>query len=86
MTSPLPPRRTRKPRKIVSDEARAAEILEQLRVTELQIRELAERRLELMLEANEIGLTTAKIGEAVGASQTAVSNWVRTARHNRQAT
>lgn len=64
----------------MSDEVRAAELLEELRVAELQIRELTERRLHLMLEASEIGLTTSKIGEAVGASQTAVSRWVRSAR------
>jgi DNA-directed RNA polymerase specialized sigma24 family protein len=83
MTSPVPPRRTRKPRKIVSDQARADELLESLRAAELQIRELTERRLELVVEASEIGLTIAKISEAVGASQASVSNWVRTVREQR---
>ncbi|WP_167046691.1 hypothetical protein [Salinibacterium sp. ZJ454] len=67
----------------MSDEARAAELLEELRMAELQIRELTERRLHLALEANEIGLTTTKIGEGVGVSQTAVSKWVRAARERR---
>lgn len=83
MTTYLPPRRSSKPRKVVSDEKRAAVLLEELRIAELQIRELSERRLSLMLEASDIGLTTAKIGEAVGASQTAVSKWVRSARINK---
>lgn len=79
MSTPLPPRRTRRPRKVVSDEARADELLEQLRETELEIRRSTERRLELMVEAASIGLTTRKIGDAVGASSTAVSRWVREA-------
>jgi transposase-like protein len=80
MTESLPVRRVGKPRKVVTDETRAAELLEELRVAELQIRESTERRLRLMLEANEIGLTTARIGEAIGASQTTVSKWIRTGR------
>lgn len=80
MTTPLPPRRASKPRKVVSDAARAAEILDELRRAELDIREATERRLRLAIEASEIGLTTAKIGEAVGASQTAASKWIRSAR------
>lgn len=83
MTSPVPARRTRKPRKIVSDPARADELLESLSAAELQIRELTERRLELVVEASEIGLTIAKISEAVGASQASVSNWLRSAREQR---
>ncbi|MBN9632069.1 MAG: sigma-70 family RNA polymerase sigma factor [Actinobacteria bacterium] len=84
MTTPVPPRRTRKPRKIVSDPARADEILESLRAAEFQIRELTERRRELIVEASDIGLTIAKISEAVGASQASVSSWVRTARKDRE--
>lgn len=80
MSTPLPPRRTRQPRKVVSDEARAAELLEELRDAELLIRRTTERRLELMVEATAIGLTTAKIGDAVGASPAAVSRWVRGVR------
>lgn len=83
MTTPLPPIRRRKPRKVVSDEKRAAELLDELREAELTIRELSERRLQIMLEASEIGLTTTKIGESIGASQTAVSKWVRIAHVRR---
>ncbi|MFT4213364.1 MAG: hypothetical protein QM622_01105 [Microbacterium sp.] len=68
----------------MSDEARAAELLEELREAELQIRRTTERRLELMVEAAEVGLTTRKIGDAVGASSTAVSKWVREARGTKQ--
>lgn len=84
MTSPVPPRRTRKPRKVVSDQERADEILEALRAAEFQIRELTERRLDLIVEASEIGLTMVKISEAVGASQASVSNWVRARRDRDQ--
>jgi len=80
MTTLPPARRTRKPRKVVSDDVRAAELLEELRLIERTIKDLNERRLQVMLEASEIGLTTTKIGEAIGASQTAVSKWVRVAR------
>ena len=80
MSTPLPSRRKRRPQKAVSDEARAAELLEQLREAELQIRRTMDRRLELMVEATDVGLTTAKIGDAVGASPAAVSRWVRAAR------
>lgn len=80
MNTPLPSRRKRRPQKVVSDEARAAELLQQLREAELQIRRTMDRRLELMVEATDVGLTTAKIGDAVGASPAAVSRWVRAAR------
>ncbi|WP_182045211.1 hypothetical protein [Curtobacterium sp. ME26] len=80
MTTPLPSRRKSSPRKVVSDEARAAELLQELRDAELLIRETTERRLQLMVEASDIGLTTTKIGNAVGASAMAVSRWVRAAR------
>lgn len=80
MTTPLPSRRTRRPQKVVSDEVRAAELLDELREAELLIRRTTERRRELMVEATDIGLTTRKIGDAVGASSTAVSKWVREAR------
>ncbi|WP_454140743.1 hypothetical protein [Microbacterium lacticum] len=80
MSTSLPLSRKRRPQKVVTDEARAAELLEELRATELQIRRATELRLELMVEATAIGLTTRKIGDAVGASSTAVSRWVRDAR------
>lgn len=80
MTKPLSSRRKTSPRKVVSDEARAAELLQELRDAELVIRETTERRLQLMVEASDIGLTTTKIGDAVGASAMAVSRWVRAAR------
>jgi len=73
-------RRTRKPRKVVTDDARAAELLNELRAIQTTIEELKERRLRVVLEANEIGLTTTKIGESIGASQTAISKWVILAR------
>ncbi|MDD1385941.1 helix-turn-helix domain-containing protein [Curtobacterium poinsettiae] len=83
MTSPLPSRRRSSPRKLVTDEARAAELLDELRDAEILIRETTERRLQLMVEASEIGLTLTKIGDAVGASAMAVSRWVRDAKdHN----
>ncbi|WP_022904500.1 helix-turn-helix domain-containing protein [Curtobacterium sp. B8] len=80
MTTPTPPRRIGKPRRTVTDEARAEQLLEELRQAEVLIREATARRRELALEAHTIGLTTTKIGEAVGVSQTAVSKWVRAAR------
>jgi len=80
MTTPTPPRRVGKPRKVVSDEARAEELLEELRQAEMTLRETTTLRMQLALQAHDIGLTTTKIGEAVGVSQTAVSKWVRAAR------
>lgn len=80
MSAPLPLSRKRRPQKVVTDEARAAELLDELRETELLIRRSVERRLELVVEAADVGLTTRKIGEAVGASPTAISMWVREAR------
>ncbi|MFF9564347.1 helix-turn-helix domain-containing protein [Leifsonia sp. NPDC014704] len=84
MIEPLPPRPSRKPRKIVSDETRAQELLEQLQRAELDIREATERRAKLALAANEIGVTTTKIGEAVGVSHAAASKWIRAARERRE--
>lgn len=80
MSTPLPLSRKRRPQKVVTDEARAAELLEELREAELLIRRTVERRLELVVEAAEVGLTTRRIGEAIGASPTAISMWVREAR------
>lgn len=80
MTTPLPARRSRRPQKVVTDEVRAAELLEELRATESDMRRTSERRLQLVVEAANIGLTTRTIGDAVGASPMAVSRWVRAAR------
>lgn len=80
MTTPTPPRRTGKPRKTVTDEARAEQLLDELRQAEVLFRETAERRVQLAIEAHSIGLTTTRIAEAVGVSQPSVSNWVRAAR------
>lgn len=80
MTTPTPPRRAGKPRKIVTDAARAETLLEEMRQVETLIRESLLRRRDLAVEASQIGLTTTKIAEAVGVSQPAVSNWVRAAR------
>ncbi|MBT1621187.1 helix-turn-helix domain-containing protein [Curtobacterium flaccumfaciens pv. oortii] len=80
MIMPTPPRRAGKPRKTVTDEARAEQLLDELRQAEALFRESAARRVELAIEAHAIGLTTTKIAEAVGVSQPAVSNWVRAAR------
>lgn len=80
MNDPLPSRRKSSPRKIVSDEKRASELLQELREAEVLIRQTTERRSRLMVEAADVGLTTTKIGDAVGASAMAVSRWVRAAR------
>ncbi|UXN27184.1 helix-turn-helix domain-containing protein (plasmid) [Curtobacterium flaccumfaciens] len=80
MTTPTPPRRAGKPRKTVTDEARAEQLLDELRQAEALFRETAERRVQLAIEAHAIGLTTTRIAEAVGVSQPSVSNWVRAAR------
>lgn len=80
MIKPLPPRASRQPRKVVSDEAQALLLLQELQRAELDIREATERRAKLALAANEIGVTTTKIGEAVGVSQAAASKWIRAAR------
>lgn len=80
MSTPLPSRRKRRPQKVVSDEARAAQLLEELREADQLIRRTTERRLELVVEATSIGLTTRRIGDAAGASPMAVSRWIRAAR------
>lgn len=62
------------------DEERAAEVIEQLRKENEQVHASMRRRVELAFEANELGLTTTKIGEAISASQTTVASWVRAGR------
>lgn len=84
MSTPAPKRRTRRPQKVVSDEVRAAALLEELREADSLIRDATERRMQLAMEASAIGLTTRKIGDAVGASPMAVSRWVRAAREQRE--
>ena len=79
-TDSTPARKTRRPRKFVTDEARAAEILEELREEHERVLASTRRRLELAYEASELGLTTTKIGSAIGASQTTVAAWVRAGR------
>lgn len=68
------------PPKVVTDEARAAEVMSQLRAADDEIREATRRRLLLAREANDLGLTMTKIGSALGVSNVAVSNWIRAAR------
>ena len=80
MTIPPPRRPVGKPPKIVKDEVRAAELMEEMRQADAQIREATQRRLHLAHEANELGMTVVKIGEAVGVSGVAVSKWIRAAR------
>lgn len=80
MTTPTPAKRTRKPRKTISDEARAEALMQELREGEALIRKMTERRYEIAREAYDIGMTTTKIGDAVGVSQGTASNWVRAAR------
>ena len=77
---PLPPRRARTPRKVVSNPVRAQEVMAALRESELELRRIEQERLKLILEASDLGVTSTKIGEAVGLSQTAVSKWLRNAR------
>lgn len=84
MTEPLSPRRSRRPQKVATDPARADEVLAALRESELEIRRIEQQRRRLMVEASDLGLTTTKIGEAAGASQTAVSRWVREAREQQK--
>lgn len=72
-------RRPGKPRRVVTDQVRAEQLLDELRAVEVALREASERRVQLAVEAHGIGLTTTKIAEAVGVSQPAVSNWVRAA-------
>lgn len=79
MNTSLPSRRKRRPQKVVSDEARAAELLADLREADRSIRRETERRLELVSEATSLGLTMRTIGEAAGASPMTVSRWIRTA-------
>lgn len=77
MSDVSPPRRMGKPRRRVSDEARAVELLAEIGAAEFQIREATARRQELAREAHDIGLTMARIGEAAGVSHMAVSKWLR---------
>jgi len=77
---PSAERRTRRPRKVVVDEARAERVIEELRDASNQIQAATRRRLELAYEANRLGMTTTKIGEAVNANQTTVAAWVRAGR------
>lgn len=79
-----PPRRpVGKPPKVVTDEVRAAEIVEEMRRAGEEIQNAIDHRLRLALEANELGLTTTKMGEALGFSPAAVAKWVRTARERK---
>jgi DNA-directed RNA polymerase specialized sigma24 family protein len=80
MATPTPPKRIGRPRKHVTDEVRAEAILDELRQVETTIRESTARRRELAVEAHDLGLTTTKIGDAVGVSQTAVWKWVKSGR------
>lgn len=80
MTTPLPPRRIGRPRKIVQDEARAAELLAELVDAEVKIRSLTDRRFNLVVEASELGVTVEKIGSTIGTSQSTVSKWIRSAK------
>lgn len=80
MTTPAPRRRTGRPRKVVTDPERAELLLEELRVLEHQIREAVQRRQQVMIEANDLGVTVAKLGEAIGTSPATVSQWVRDGR------
>lgn len=82
MTNLTPRRPLGKPPKVVADEARAAQVVEEMLAAETTIREATARRFQLALEANELGMTVAKIGEAVGVSGVAVSKWVKIARGN----
>jgi len=79
VTAPTPPR-ARKPRKVVSEVERVDALMDELRAGEELIQTAMRRRLDLALEANELGMTTTRIAEAVGVSQTSVSNWVRAAK------
>jgi hypothetical protein len=79
-SSPSPRRPIGAPPKVVKDEARAAELMAGIRSADAQIREATQRRLHLAREANELGMTVAKIGEAVGVSGVSVSKWIRAAR------
>lgn len=77
-------RRTRRPRKVVSDEARLARLLEEFKAAHAAISTEQIRRQRLALELNELGLTTTKIAPVVGVSQVTISKWVRTAREERE--
>jgi DNA-directed RNA polymerase specialized sigma24 family protein len=71
-----------KPPKTVTDEARAEELLNEMRRAGETIQTETQRRLRLALEANELGVTTTKIGDALGFSHATVSSWIRSARRD----
>jgi len=74
------------PQKVVADEARATELLKELQRAHDAIQRATDERARLALEANDLGLTQAKIGEAIGVSNVAVSYWTRAARAQRAST
>jgi hypothetical protein len=84
MTDPPKRRPVGAPPKVVTDEARAAKVMEELRAADYDIREATRRRLLLAHEANELGVTMSKIGNAVGVSDVAVSKWIKAARESAQ--
>lgn len=71
------------PQKVVADDERATELLKELRRAHDAIQQATDERARLALEANELGVTQAKIGEAIGVSNVAVSYWIRGARGQR---
>lgn len=79
------PRRMGRPPMTPPDAAVERALIEQLRRADERIRDATRERSELALAANEAGLTTARIGQAIGASAGTVSNWVRQARGLRAA-
>lgn len=74
------PRRTGRPPKTPPAPAVEELLIAQLRKADDQIRESTRERARIAMVANEAGITNKRIGEAIGASEATVSNWVRAAR------
>lgn len=72
-----------RPVKVVPNQDKADLILSDLLRADERLRATAVERVELALAANEAGLTTRRIAEAVGASAATVASWIRTARELR---